>query len=75
VVFHELNGGGVDDLNTEEATARMRFYQPGLSGTPDVQFDGGYIEIGGFSASNKPIDPPTIDWALSTSGSRYNWTG
>ncbi|RLF66138.1 MAG: hypothetical protein DRN57_07695 [Thermoplasmata archaeon] len=72
VVFHELNGGGVDDLNTDEATARMRFYQPGLSGTPDVQFDGGDIEIGGFSASNKPIDPPTIDWALSTSGSRYN---
>lgn len=70
VVFHELNGGGVDDLNTDEATDRMRYYQPGLSGTPDVQFDGGYIEIGGFSASNKPIDKPTVDWAISTSATR-----
>ena len=72
VVFHELNGGGEDDLNTEEATARMRYYQPGLAGTPDVQFDGGYIEIGGFSASNKPIDKPTIDWALMESERRYD---
>ncbi len=70
IVFHELNGGGVDDLNNAKATERMKFYQPGLSGTPDVQFDGGYIEIGGFSASNKPIDQPTIDWALIESGSR-----
>jgi cytochrome c-type biogenesis protein len=50
----------------------MRFYQPGLSGTPDVQFDGGYVEIGGFSASNKPIDQPTIDWALLESEGRYD---
>jgi cytochrome c-type biogenesis protein len=70
IVFHELNGGGVDDLNNDEATERMRFYQPGLSGTPDVQFDGGYIEIGGFSASNKPIDQSTIDWALLESETR-----
>ncbi len=72
VIFHELNGGGVDALNNEESTARMRYYQPGLSGTPDVQFDGGYIEIGGFSASNKPIDQPTIDWALLESEGRYD---
>ncbi|MEM2870390.1 MAG: hypothetical protein QW379_08240 [Thermoplasmata archaeon] len=48
VVFHELNGGGVDDLNSEEATERMRHYQPGISGTPDAEFDGGYIELGGM---------------------------
>jgi len=49
VVFHELNGGGVDDLNNDEATERMRYYQPGVSGTPDVNFDGGYIELGGMT--------------------------
>ncbi len=48
IVFHELNGGGVDDLNNDEATERMRFYQPGISGTPDAEFDGGYIELGGM---------------------------
>lgn len=49
IVFHELNGGGVDDLNNDEATERMRYYQPGVSGTPDVNFDGGYIELGGMT--------------------------
>ena len=72
VVFHELNGGGVDDLNNDEATDRMRYYQPGLSGTPDLQFDGGYIEIGGFSASQKPIDKNNIEWAIGESKTRYD---
>jgi len=50
VVFHELNGGGVDDLATDESRERMRHYQPGISGTPDAEFDGGYIELGGMTA-------------------------
>jgi len=49
IVFHELNGGGVDDLATDESRERMRHYQPGISGTPDAEFDGGYIELGGLS--------------------------
>ncbi len=72
VVFHELNGGGVDDLNNEEATARMRYYQPGLSGTPDLEFDGGYVEIGGFSTSQRPIDGQNVDWAVTESKVRYD---
>ncbi|MGA1820723.1 MAG: cytochrome c biogenesis protein CcdA [Thermoplasmatota archaeon] len=72
VVFHELNGGGVDDLNNEEATARMRFYQPGLSGTPDVEFDGGYIELGGFSTSTRDINEQNVDWAISESQQRHD---
>ena len=71
VVFHELNGGGEVDLNTQEATDRMRYYQPGLSGTPDLQVDGGYIEIGGFSASQKPIDSSNIDWAVDEAENRH----
>lgn len=52
VVFHELNGGGVDDLATEESRERMRHYQPGISGTPDAEFDGGYIELGGLTGGS-----------------------
>lgn len=48
VEFHELNGGNVDDLATDESKERMRHYQPGVSGTPDAEFDGGYIELGGL---------------------------
>ncbi|MGA1866015.1 MAG: cytochrome c biogenesis protein CcdA [Thermoplasmatota archaeon] len=71
VIFHELNGGGVDDLNDQEATDRMRFYQPGLSGTPDVEFDGGYIELEGISTSTRDINEQNIDWALAESKQRY----
>ncbi|MGQ9583369.1 MAG: hypothetical protein ACUVV6_07655 [Thermoplasmatota archaeon] len=56
IAFHELNGGGVDDLNNEEATERMRFYQPGISGTPDAEFDGGYIELGGMYGGTLSYD-------------------
>ncbi|MBN1390249.1 MAG: cytochrome c biogenesis protein [Candidatus Thermoplasmatota archaeon] len=72
VVFHELNGGGVDDLNDQEATDRMRFYQPGLSGTPDVEFDGGYVELGGFSTSTRDINEQNIDWAITESEQRHD---
>jgi cytochrome c-type biogenesis protein len=72
VVFHELNGGGVDALNNQEATDRMRFYQPALSGTPDVEIDGGYIELGGFSTSTRSIDESNLNWALETASDRHN---
>ncbi len=72
IVFHELNGGGVDDLRTQESEERMRFYQPGLSGTPDLEFDGGYIELGGFSTSTLPIDEPNIRTAIDDSQLRYD---
>ncbi|UCG70103.1 MAG: hypothetical protein JSV09_03560, partial [Thermoplasmata archaeon] len=51
VVFHELNGGNVDDLATDESEERMRHYQPQISGTPDAEFDGGYIRLGGIDTS------------------------
>lgn len=72
LVFHELNGGGVDALRTEESEDRMRYYQPGLAGTPDIQFDGGYFELGGFSSSTRDIDEPNIQLALEESRQRYN---
>ena len=72
VVFHELNGGGVDDLNTDEATERMRHYQPGVSGTPDVEIDGGYIELGGFSTSQTPITETNVKSAVAKSSQRYD---
>lgn len=49
VVFHQLHGGGEDDLATEETKERIEYYQPGVSGTPAGEFDGGYIELGGLS--------------------------
>jgi hypothetical protein len=52
VVFHELNGGGVDDLATDESKERMQYYQPGVAGTPDAEFDGGYVKLGGLSANS-----------------------
>ncbi len=72
VVFHELNGDGVDDLRTEESEERMRYYQPGLSGTPDLEFDGGYVELGGFSTSTLPIDETNIRTAIDDSQLRYD---
>jgi hypothetical protein len=56
VSFHELNGGGVDDLNFQDSTDRMRYYQPGVSGTPDSEFDGGYIELGGMTGGTLNYD-------------------
>ncbi len=73
VVFHELNGGqNIDDLRTQESEDRIKFYQPGLSGTPDLEFDGGYIELGGFSTSTIPINEPNIRTAIDDSRSRYD---
>jgi cytochrome c-type biogenesis protein len=70
VVFHELNGGGVDDLATEESRDRMRHYQPGVSGTPDVQFDGGYIRLGGIDTSD-PITESNAAQAVADCQVRY----
>lgn len=70
VVFHELNGGGVDDLNDQVATDRMRFYQPGVSGTPDSEFDGGYIELGGMTGGTLNYD--TAKSAVQTCKDRIN---
>jgi hypothetical protein len=70
VVFHELNGGGVDDLNNDEATERMRYYQPGVSGTPDVNFDGGYIELGGMTGGT--LNYETAKSAVQTCKDRVN---
>lgn len=72
VVFHELNGGHVDDLQTEESEQRMKYYQPGLSGTPDIEFDGGYFELGGFSSSTRDINKANIQLALEESRQRHN---
>jgi cytochrome c-type biogenesis protein len=70
IVFHELNGGGVDDLATDESKARMRHYQPGVSGTPDAEFDGGYIELGGLAGTTS-ISYDTATQAIADSTTRY----
>jgi cytochrome c-type biogenesis protein len=72
VVFHELNGGGVDDLATEESEERMRYYQPGVSGTPDAELDGGYIKLGGFSTTS--IDYSSASQAVEDCKKRYERT-
>ena len=69
VVFHELNGGGVDDLATDETKERMRHYQPGVSGTPDANFDGGYIELGGMTGGS--LDKSTALQAIEDCKTRY----
>ena len=69
VAFHELNGGGVDDLATEESRDRMRHYQPGVSGTPDAEFDGGYIELGGLYGGT--LNYNTAANAIDDSSQRY----
>jgi hypothetical protein len=69
VVFHELNGGGVDDLATDESRERMRYYQPGVSGTPDAEFDGGYVKLGGFSTTS--INYQTATGAVQDCTDRY----
>jgi cytochrome c-type biogenesis protein len=70
VVLHQLNGGQVDDLATEESKARMRHYQPQVSGTPDAEFDGGYIRLGGIDTSD-PITEANAAQAISDSQTRY----
>lgn len=72
VVFHELNGGGVDDLATEDSKERMRHYQPGVSGTPDSEFDGGYVELGGMTGGT--LNYNTASQALDDSTERYKRT-
>jgi hypothetical protein len=70
IVFHELNGGGVDDLATDESRARMQYYQPGVAGTPDAEFDGGYMKLGGLSANS--ISYQSASQAIEDCKSRYN---
>ena len=70
IVFHELNGGGVDDLATDESKERMQYYQPGVAGTPDAEFDGGYIKLGGLSANS--ISYQSASKAVEDCKSRYN---
>jgi len=73
ISFHELNGGGVDDLNNQDSTDRMRYYQPGRSGTPDAEFDGGYIELGGV-ANTESVSYTSAKSAEQTCKDRYQTT-
>lgn len=70
VEFHELNGGGEDDLMTDESRERMRFYQPGVSGTPDLEMDGGYVECGGAHGSTADATYEDMKKAIKDSGER-----
>lgn len=46
VSFHQINGGSDDEFASQEAKDRYGHYA--VQGTPDAQFDGGYIEeLGG----------------------------
>lgn len=46
VSFHQINGGSDDEFASQEAKDRYTHYS--VQGTPDAQFDGGYIEeLGG----------------------------
>ena len=43
ISFHQTNGGSSDDeFVSQESKDRYNFYS--VQGTPDAQFDGGYIE-------------------------------
>jgi len=70
VCFHELNGGGVDGLATDESQDRMRHYQPGVSGTPDAEIDGGWSELGGMYGRPTP-DEANAQAALEGAEVRY----
>ena len=70
VEFHELNGEGKDDLMTDESRDRMRFYQPGVSGTPDLEMDGGYVECGGSHGSTADANYEDMKKAIKDSGER-----
>jgi len=69
IEWHEYNGGGEDALATEDTRERMRFYQPEVSGTPNADIDGGYVEAGGSHQTNG-CDYDTVKQALEESGSR-----
>jgi len=71
IEFHELNGGGEDDLMTDESRDRMKYYQPGVSGTPSLDADGGYVEMGGSHSANAPsANYEEMKSALQDSGER-----
>jgi hypothetical protein len=69
-VFHQLSGGQEDDLATDESKERMRHYQPQRSGTPDAEFDGGYIRLGGLDASY-PVTYENAASAVENCKTRY----
>ena len=69
IEWHELNGGGEDDLATQNTYDRMRFYQPGSSGTPTADTDGGYVESGGHQATSS-CNYADVKQALEDSGTR-----
>ncbi len=69
IEWHEYNGGGEDALATEDSYDRMKLYQPGVSGTPNADVDGGYVECGGSHQSNG-CDYETVKQALEDSGTR-----
>ncbi len=71
VVFHELNGGGEDGLATDESRDRMRYYQPGVSGTPSIEVDGGWHTLGGFYGVDS-ISKANNQAALDDAADRYN---
>ena len=70
IEFHELNGGGEDDLMTDESRDRMRYYQPGVSGTPSLEIDGGYVQCGGSHGSSADANYDDIKQAIYDSGER-----
>ncbi len=70
IEWHELNGGGEDDLATEDTRARMRFYQPEVSGTPCADIDGGFVEAGGSHVQTSSCSYDYVKAALEDSGNR-----
>ena len=70
VVFHELNGGGVDGLATDESRDRMRHYQPGVSGTPCIEVDGGWHTLGGILGRDS-ITPTNLQDAIDSADTRF----
>jgi len=70
VVFHELNGGGEDGLATEESRDRMRFYQPGVSGTPCIEVDGGWHTLGGMLGRDS-ITSANLQDAIDSADGRF----
>ena len=70
VVFHELNGGGVDGLANAESRDRMRHYQPGVSGTPCIEVDGGWHTLGGVLGRDD-ITTANLRDAIDSAADRY----
>ncbi len=70
IEFHELNGGGEDDLATYDSYDRMKYYQPGVSGTPCLDSDGGYVQLGGSHATTAEATYEDMKTALEDSGNR-----